>query len=200
MKFLIIGATGSIGQVTRNTLLETTSADLVLYSRRAGSLKLDMNREEAINGDAKNMTELTTAMHGVNAVFAALSGNLTKMAQAITVAMKGANINRLVFISSMGIYDEIPARVGVSGNLSQNPILRPYREAADIIEATDLNYTIIRPGWFDNGSTDYEVTRKGEPFGGHDVSRQAIADLAGKLLTDPNLYSRDSIGINRPER
>ena len=48
------------------------------------------------------------------------------------------------------------------------------------------------------GPIDYEVTRKGEPFGGHDVSRESIADLVMKLVADPELYAHDSVGINTP--
>lgn len=98
----------------------------------------------------------------------------------------------------MGIYDEIPASVGSRGNLKYNSVLRPYREAADVIEASDLNYTVIRPGWFTGGPVNYEVTHKGEPFGGHDVSINSIADLVLKLVSDNQLYSKESVGINTP--
>ncbi len=130
-------------------------------------------------------------------MFAALSGDLPSMAEALVAGMQQAGVDRLLFISSMGIYNEIPASVGAGGNLDHNPVLAPYRRAADIIEASPLNYTIIRPGWFDNGSPDYEVTHKGEPFGGHDVARASIADLVMRLAHDPSLGSRDSLGINR---
>ena len=98
---------------------------------------------------------------------------------------------RLIFISSMGIYNEIPRSVG-GGNLNENSMLKPYREAADIIEASDLDYTIIRPGWFDEGSDNYKITKKGQPFGGHDVSRQAIANLVLKLIVEEGFGVRES--------
>lgn len=107
-------------------------------------------------------------------------------------------VDRLLFITSMGIYDEIPESVGSRGNLKYNPVLRPYRQAADVIEASDLNYTIIRPGWFTGGPVHYEVTIKGQPFGGHDVSVNSIADLVVKLFQDENLYSKESVGVNTP--
>jgi uncharacterized protein YbjT (DUF2867 family) len=120
------------------------------------------------------------------------------MAQALVDGMDEAGVQRLLFISSMGIYNEIPASVGASGNLDSNPMLSSYRRAADIIEASGLNYTVIRPGWFDSGNdTDYQITHKGEAFGGHDVSRVSIADLVLRLAHDPKLGSRDSLGINR---
>lgn len=141
---------------------------------------------------------LLEALKGQDAVFAASSGNLRSMASSLVNAMDHSDVKRLLFITSMGIYNEIPASVGASGNLASNPVLQNYRDAADVIEASDLNYTIIRTGWFDNGNdTIYEVTKKGEPFGGHDVSRKSIADLVVRLAHDEKLGSRDSLGINR---
>lgn len=196
---LIIGATGSVGQVTRQYLLQHSDDQLTLMARHAGRIQnLDPARERTVEGSVTDAATLQTALVGQDVVFAALSGDLPKMAQALVSGMTQAGVNRLLFISSMGIYNEIPAKVGASGNLDQNPVLAPYRRAADIIEASSLNYTVIRPGWFDNSNDlDYQVTHKGEPFGGHDVSRLSIADLVMRLAHDPQLGSRDSLGINR---
>mgnify|MGYP001941248890 FL=1 len=131
-------------------------------------------------------------------MFAALSGDLVAYAKQIVAAMDRNNISRLIFISSMGIYNEIPASIGISSNLESNPILQSYRDAADIVEASNLNYTVIRPGWFTGGPVNYEITHKGEPFGGPDVSIKSIVDLVTKLLNDDELYSCESIGINKP--
>lgn len=195
---LIIGATGSIGHATRNYLLQNTTDQLTLMARHTSRLRnLDATREHVIEGSVTDAATLHLALAGQDVVFAALSGDLPRMAQALVSGMTQAGVDRLLFISSMGIYNEIPASIGASGNLDGNPVLAPYRRAADIIEASNLNYTVIRPGWFDNGSTDYQITHKGEPFGGHDVARASIADLVMRLAHDPQLGSRDSLGINR---
>lgn len=195
---LIIGATGTIGGAVRQTLLDQTDDKLTLFARSAGHLNIS-NREIIISGDVTSDTDLDKAMENQDAVFVALSGALGQFAKKIVAAMDRNNISRLLFITSMGIYDEIPVSVGSNGNLGSNSVLRPYREAADVIEASDLNYTVIRPGWFTNGPVNYEVTKKGEPFGGHDVSISSIADVVKRLITDDTLYSHDSIGLNTPE-
>ena len=196
---LIIGATGSVGSVTRNYFLENTTDKLTLMARNTRRLgRINEERETALTGSVADTSTLLEALKGQDAVFAALSGNLRSMASSLVNAMDHSDVKRLLFITSMGIYNEIPASVGASGNLASNPVLQNYRDAADVIEASDLNYTIIRPGWFDNGNdTSYEVTKKGEPFGGHDVSRKSIADLVVRLAHDEKLGSRDSLGINR---
>jgi len=195
---LIIGATGSVGQVIRQYFLDHTDDHLTLMARNTGRLGQLSQRERAVAGSVTDAAALATALQGQNVVFAALSGQLAGMAQSLVTAMDVAGVKRLLFIASMGIYNEIPASVGAGGNLAGNPMLQGYRDAADIVEASDLNYTVIRPGWFDNGNdTGYQVTKKGEPFGGHDVSRKSIADLVMRLAHDDTLGSRDSLGINR---
>lgn len=196
---LIIGATGTLGSAARQAILAGTDDKLTLFARSANRIRInDDSRETLISGNVMSDADLDKAMAGQDAVFAALSGNLGAYAEKIIAAMDRNNVSRLVFITSMGIYDEIPASIGASGNLSSNPILQTYRDAADEIEASDLNYTIVRPGWFTGGPVNYQVTRKGEPFGGHDVSVSSIADIVMKLVDDDTLYSRDSIGVNTP--
>jgi hypothetical protein len=85
--------------------------------------------------------------------------------------MEEARVKRLIFITTLGIYDEVPGKFGKRNNREIGAYLGPYREAADLIEASDLHYTIVRPAWL----TDYdevasETTEKGEPFKGTEVS------------------------------
>lgn len=196
---LIIGATGTLGKAVTKTVMDETNDQITLFARSANRINVtDDSRETIVSGDVMSDADLDKVMLGKDAVFAALSGNLGAYAKKIVAAMNRNNVSRLIFISSMGIYNEIPASIGAGGNLESNPILQTYRDAADIIEASDLNYTVVRPGWFTGGPVNYEVTRKGEPFGGHDVSVSSIADLVTKLLNDANFYSRESIGVNTP--
>lgn len=196
-KVLVIGATGTIGNAVRQTLLNETDAELTLFSHSADRLKIDANRETAISGDAGKLADVEAAVKNQDFVFAALSGNLPKFAQTIVKAMDNQNVKRLAFISSMGIYGEVPPALG--GKLGVvSPVLRPYRAAADVIEQSDLDYTVIRPGWFTGGPVDYQVTHKGENFAGHDVSVSSIADCVKQMVENPTLYDHESIGLNTP--
>lgn len=194
---LIIGATGSLGKALRNELYNS-SHTVTLFSRSVSNLANLGAHEKIIEGSVMNPIDLSIALEGQDIIFASLSGDLTKMSENLVSSMKEMRIKRLIFISSMGIYNEIPVSVGSGGNLSNNSVLKVYRNSADVIEKSNLDYTVIRPGWFDNGSDDFEITHKGEPFGGHDVSRGAIAKLVHQIIENPNLYKNESIGINRP--
>ena len=90
----------------------------------------------------------------------------------------------------MGIYGEVPGE-------TYRSVLDPYRDSAAEIERSDLDYTILRPGWFTHEKVvSYRTTQKGEPFIGHDVSLESLSDRITKLATDPGLYRRCSIGVS----
>ena len=113
-------------------------------------------------------------------------------AQLVLPNMLSRRFGRLIFISSMGIYDEVPGE-------KHGSILDPYRKPAGIIEASDLDYTILRPAWFTEADEiDYETTQKGEPFKGSVVSRKSVAALVVKLAESPELEVRRSLGLSKP--
>ncbi len=66
-----------------------------------------------------------------------------------------------------------------------------------MIEASDLDYTVLRPAWFtQEAKVDYRITRKGEPFHAHDVSINSLSDLIVKLALSPTLHVRCSLGVS----
>lgn len=192
-KILILGAAGSLARVTTRYLLENSDAQLTLYLRRANRLNNQISdRISIIEGDVLDTSALIAALDGIDVVYANLAGDMKRQSQSIINAMHHAGIKRLIFVSSMGIYGEVPDE-------RYQSILDPYRDSADLIERSDLDYTILRPGWFTNNHTvDYDLTQKGEPFKGHSVSRLSIADFICKIATTDKQYIHESIGISQP--
>jgi uncharacterized protein YbjT (DUF2867 family) len=192
---LILGAHGQIARVATDLLLKRTDALLTLYLRNAKRLKLSghADRVRVVEGDVLDTKALEAAMAGQDVVYANLAGQLEQQARCIVTAMKNAGLKRLIFISSMGIYDEIPGE-------RHGSILEPYCKSASIIEASGLDYTIVRPAWLnDRDEIDYGTTRKGEPFknAAEVVSRKSVADLVVKLAMTPGLEIRSSLGIHK---
>lgn len=190
---LILGANGSIARVAYDLFLKETDAQLTLYLRNSSRLKnMELSRVKVMEGDVLDSEKLKEAMVGQDVVYANLAGSLELMAKNMVEAMNESSIKRLIWISSMGIYDEVPGQ-------RYSSILDPYRKSAEIIEASDLDYTILRPGWFTNkDEIEYEITQKGEAFKGHDISRKSLADLIVKLAITPGLEVRKSLGVNKP--
>jgi uncharacterized protein YbjT (DUF2867 family) len=194
-KVLILGAYGQIARVATDLFLQTTDADLTLYLRNAKRLKAlaDAERVRVVEGDVLNASALQEAMAGQDVVYANLSGDLERQARIIVAAMETTGVKRLIFISSMGIHDEVPGE-------HYGSILDPYRNAARVIEASSLDYTIVRPAWLNNkDEIAYGTTRKGEPFAhpGATVSRKSVADLVVKLALRPSLEARGSLGVHK---
>lgn len=190
---LILGANGSIAREAIDLFLKETDVQLTLYLRNPSRLKnIDSNRVRIIKGDVLDIETLKEAMIEQDVVYANLAGQLERMAKNVVKAMDATALKRLIWISSMGIYSEVPGE-------RYRSILDPYRDSAAIIEASELDYTILRPGWFTyEDEVDYEVSQKGEPFKGHDVSRKSVADLVVKLAVTPGLEVRSSLGVNKP--
>ncbi len=66
-----------------------------------------------------------------------------------------------------------------------------------MIEASDLYYTILRPGWFTRRPEGAaRITQKGEPFHGHDIALDSLSALIARIATTPGLYVRASIGVS----
>jgi uncharacterized protein YbjT (DUF2867 family) len=140
-------------------------------------------------------------VEGKDIVYANLGGDdIEDQARSVVAALEAAGVRRLIWISTLGIYDEVPGEFGKwNHQMLDGGYLEPYSAAAQVIEASKLDYTIVRPAWLtDVDEVEYELTQKGEPFKGTEVSRKSIADLVVKLSLDPTRYVRGSVGVNKP--
>jgi uncharacterized protein YbjT (DUF2867 family) len=191
-RILILGANGQLARHTTAFFLKHTDSRLTLFLRGSSRIENpDTTRVNVVDGDVTDLEAVTSAMNGQDVVFASLAGDLAKLARVIVGAMDAAGLKRLIFVSSMGIYGEVPGE-------TYRSVLDPYRDAAAVIEASTLDYTVIRPGWFtQDAAIDYRITQKGEPFHGHDVSLNSLSDLIVKLALSPALHVRCSVGVSR---
>jgi uncharacterized protein YbjT (DUF2867 family) len=191
-KILILGANGQLARNTTRVFLEKTAATLTLYLRRAARLaNPDPSRVRIVEGDVLDAAALSAAMQGQDVVYANLSGDMARQAHAVIDAMHATGVKRLIFISSMGIYGEVPGE-------RYRGVLDPCRDSAALIEQSDLDFTILRPGWFTHDDEiDYRITQKGEAFRGHDVSLNSLSDLIARLATSPELYVDASLGVSQ---
>ncbi len=200
-KVLILGAGGRIAKHAINQLLEETDVELTLYLRNANRFGYtDTNKIRVIEGDVLDHLKLQEATDGQDIVYANLAGEVDNMAKVIVGVMKEKGVKRLIFITSLGIYDEVPGAFGKWNKSMISQYLGPYGKAAEIIEDSGLDYTLIRPAWLtDYDEIDYETTQKGEPFKGTEVSRKSVAELIVKLIQHPESGIKRSLGVNKPD-
>lgn len=200
-KALILGASGHIARHVVADLSADPGIRQTLFLRNARKLHGDLSANaRVVQGDVLDADALIGAVAGQDIVYANLTGDdIDAQAKAIIVAMQRASVKRLVFVLSLGIYDELPAGFQQWNSREIGEYLPPFRRSADAIEASDLDYTILRPAWLqDEDEIDYETTEKGEVFKGTEVSRRSVADLIVLLIRDPSRHIKANLGVNKP--
>lgn len=186
-KVIVIGASGSLAGVVIDQLDKLSDVELTLFLRNKSRLRHKSDKWKVIEGDATKYADLKFAISGQDIVYINLSGDLELMSKNIVKAMSETGVTRVIAISSIGIY-ETPMKA----------VLKPYRALADIIEASGLDYTILRPDWFTNGNeVDYNITKKPDPEVGGALSRKSIASFVAKLVTSPNEHVKENLGISK---
>ena len=187
-KVIVIGASGSLAKYVIDTLQNVPEIELTLLARNKSNIKNDVSKNRVIEADVMDYPKLKDAISGQDIVYINLAGDLEAMSKNIVKAMQETGTKRVIAISSIGIY-EIPLK----------PVLVPYRKLADVIEASGLDYTILRPEWFTNGNeVDYALTKKGEPETGTAISRKSIAAFVANVIQNPELYKNENLGISKP--
>ncbi|MEH7120366.1 SDR family oxidoreductase [Neobacillus vireti] len=198
---LILGANGQVARIAIDLFLKETDAHLTLYLRNSRRLKIiDLGRERVIEGDVNDVTKLKEAMVGQDVVYANIgASDIVQKTQNIINAMHATGVKRGIFINILGIYDEVPGKFGKWNKYMVGRGMDDWRKAANILEASDIDYTILRCTWFTNkNEVDYEITEKDEPLLGTEISRKSIAALVVKIAESPEWGLRRSWGVSKP--
>lgn len=185
-KVIIIGASGGLAHHVIDAINTLDDVQLTLFARNTNKISNGSNAI-LIQGDALNYLDLKNAISGQDLVYVNLAGDLEAMTMNIVKAMHENQVERIIAISSIGIY-----------NSPLSPILIPYRKLADIIESSGLDFTILRPNWFTNeNEINYHITSKPEPEIGTAISKKSIAAFIAKLVKEPKSYTNENLGISK---
>jgi uncharacterized protein YbjT (DUF2867 family) len=199
-KILVLGASGQIARLAIPMLAKRSNVVLTLFLRDDGKLdKAHARASRIVEGDVLDAEALQSAMAGQDVVYANLAGDVDKQAAAIIAAMNAAGVKKLIFVTSLGIYDEVPGKFGQWNRREIGASLPSYPKAADLIEASGLDYAILRPAWLtDEDEVDFETTERNEPFKGTEVSRTSVAALVSELALSTAPLGNRNLGINKP--
>ena len=196
---LILGASGTFGKALVHRLECENELHLTLVSRHASDCFQESERCHVVDCDATKSEDLEKVMMGCDVVYCAISGDDLPLAAAhIVSAMKNLGLRRLILMGAVGIYNEIPADMDDEDNVKNNPDQVPNRKAADVVENSDLDYTILRPGYLRDGDKDdFTLTFKGEPAKGFISTIPSVVELAVSLIKGEVGYVKQSVSITR---
>lgn len=201
VKVVVLGAHGQVAQIAERFMFADRDVKTSLFLRDAKRMADKANEATIFEGSATDAAQLEKAMKGQDIVYANLGGkdDIDLEAEATIEAMHNANVKRLIWISTLGIYDEVPGKFGEWNKETLGDYITEYAKAAKRIEDSDLDYTIIRPTWMtDKNEVDYEKFKKGEEIKDTEVSRKSVAAYIYHLIKNPKEDVRESIGLGKP--
>jgi putative NADH-flavin reductase len=197
---VIVGANGQTSRELIPRLLKQDDVHLTLFLRNSARLEnLKSSRVTLFEGDANNLSDLVAAFTGQDIVISTMGGlDLDKKTANIVNAMNTAKVNRVIVISAGGIYNELPEPF----NTWDKAVVGQYRvinlRTAEVVEASKLTYTVLRPVWLTNKSIeDFQLTRKGETYKGKETSRASLARFIADIVKNPSTYTNEDLGISQ---
>ncbi|MBR0059604.1 MAG: NAD(P)H-binding protein [Methanobrevibacter sp.] len=194
MNIAILGATGKFGISLTAKLLAVTDHHLTLISTSAGRLYEDNHRITAKSVNATDARALRKALKDQDLVYFAISGDYIPV---MVDNIININPKRFIFMASVGIYNELEGE-GAEFNVDNDQSQIPNQYAAELIEASDVDYTIIRAGYLEHGEEDdYVITKKGETPAGYRTSMESVQKIALEIIEEPEKYSRESISVTK---
>lgn len=199
-KVTILGGNGKIAQALLQELEGNEEFNIQLFVRNPE--KLVLKGDSVFIGDAMNEQDVTKAIQDADIVYSNLGPmNTDKMVDPIIQAMKKENKKRIIWISTLGVYDEVVFSEEATKRLKDTGFIDQNKYVVDKIEQSDLIYTIIRPNWITyTDELSYNVYKKGAAIKGSSVSQKSIVDLLLKILKDKSgIYSNQSLGISDPK-
>ncbi|MFP4156502.1 MAG: SDR family oxidoreductase [Opitutales bacterium] len=195
MRILIFGATGQIGRRLAPKLLEDGHEVTALARDAAAAADQLPGAIRLIEGNLERAFEATLADGYDAAVFTAGSGASTGKDKTLTVDLWGA-IQAIRYCEQHGVrrFIMVSALKAESPNLG-NEAIKPYlvaKHAADeILKASQLDYTILRPGKLTDepGSGQIRAAAQIGDFAG-EISRANVAECIRQSLLLPATVGR----------
>lgn len=202
MKVMILGATGQIGRMVTDDLLTQTDFDLVLYGRNVSTRLSDKvsNRVSLVDGDFEDLDKIKEHLVDLDAVYLNFVAE-DDFIKPLVEILEESGVSRFIAASVPDLYQEVTGKFQEWYRANTGIIwTTPLRKSADIIEASNLDYVILRITWLYNedGNTRVHVTQKGEPFVEAQITRQAVSQFITDLLTNHANYHRASLGLGEP--
>jgi putative NADH-flavin reductase len=197
MKILIIGGTGGTGQELVKQALQEGHHVTALV-RNPGKIKFTNPNLRIVKGNVLDPASVENAVAGQDAVLSALGHKrfiiyttiLSEGTKNIIRAMEKQHVKRFICITSLGINDS-RFKLGLYYTLFVIPVILFFyfmdkAKQEKLIRASDLNWTIVRPGQLTNGKKR-GTYKHGDQVGNYILTKMiSRADVAHFMLSQLN--------------
>jgi uncharacterized protein YbjT (DUF2867 family) len=207
MNVIVFGATGTVGRLAVEQLLRAGHS-VTAFARHPERLATDHPALRRVAGDALSAADVAAAMPGHDAAMVVLGAGASRRSTIrsegtlnVIRAMQGAGIRRLVVQSTLGARDSWGTlnfwwkRVMFGGILA--PVFRDHELQEQLVEASGLDWTIVRPGAFTDAPTAPLIEDVPNSARGLDLKINR-ADLAAFLarIVGEGAYLRRAVGLS----
>lgn len=200
-KVLILGANGQIAKIVEKRVLnEQSDVQLTLFLRNSQRLNdLATNpRVTLVDGDILDFDAVKRAMAGQDIVYIAMVDHTAnnRITNNVIKAAKNQGVNRIIESSLLGLYNEVPGEFGRWNYQMVKDGLAAAINADKLLAQSGITYTTLRFPWLnDRYEIKYQLTHRNETYIGVSGSRQSMAEVIVKIISDPAYLSNDSVGI-----
>lgn len=197
MKILVTGATGTIGSQVAASLLDADADVRVgLRSVEKGEA-LAARGAEVVHFDFEDPSTYARAFEGVDRVFL-LSPFVEEFVAHVDEAAKAAKAAGVQFVTRMSA---LGADAGANEGLSQQ-----HGRAEEAVKQSGVDWAVLRPTFFQDNVLNYQggTVADGAFYGASNggktayVSSRDVAEVAAKILLDPNPHTGQTYTLTGP--
>ncbi len=193
MNIALFGATGGTG---REVLQQALAQGHLVQALVRDPAKLPAERHgiTSIVGDVLDQAAVDDCVRGTDAVICVLGTRPgaapieSRGTVGILAAMRSQEVRRLIAVTSMGVGDsaeQMSIIFRVLMQLTLKKIMAAKEEQEQLIRASGLDWTIVRPGGLTDGSlTGTYAVGLAKSIQARRVSRADVAQFVVKQLTD----------------
>jgi uncharacterized protein YbjT (DUF2867 family) len=200
MKLVVFGSTGGTGRLVLDAAVRR-GHEVTAFARRAGPLSAQEGLARVVEGDGRDQDAVEMAIAGQQAVIMSVRGKgepdvAAGVARTVTVAMSAQDVPRLVATSAYGL---VATRPYVLASLVRRAFANAFadqRNADDVIQATALDWTIVRATRLTKAGANGPPRQSTELFTRGPYSVARIAYAAALLdLAEGDSRSRQVVNI-----
>lgn len=208
MKVIIFGATGTIGKLATQQIL-ADGHEVTAFARNPQKLDVNNPKLTLHAGDANSTDDVAAAIKGHDAVVVTLGSGMSRSSlirstgtMNVIKGMQAHGVDRLICQSTLGA-NESWSNLNffwkrIMFGLLIRPVFHDHELQEKLVQASGLNWTIVRPGAFTDGpatgafkedfpSSERRLTLK--------ISRADIAGFLTRQLGDLR-YSNQTVAIS----